>query len=286
MSSSLLLAWQMLVITCISSCSIAFASDSFTNIHNISCPFYLRGQQHNCQNFSYELFFHNNRTSLQFPVRDYLFVQESEHNRLFYVEAIDYEKSTIRISYPAEGNYSCISDISVYTFSYEGYYMIENYQRNSPIQEYNTPMTYVDCPSPVNSSTRYIPAPPCSSSSSMSSYVVIGKMDSSEVENDCKVRWVSWVSTSWPNINQTSFLDTQDSSMMFYGIELPFHYFYCLNCSVPRKSGTYCGRVQSEIGNMPCPSTIDYSCFYDDHVNFDCGLQIQQAKAGDCKCSS
>lgn len=173
------------------------------------------------------------------------------------MEAINYENSSIRIadSGLAEDNYLCSSNNPLYPFSRDWYYS----RSFSPIREFNKPITYIECTAPANSSARYRPAPPCSSSSSsVSSYVVIGHMFSSEVENNCKIRRTTWVSSSWPNINQTSFLDPQDIHKIVYGIELPFHYFYCLNCSGPATPFNYCLGVQRENYNFNCESTYNF----------------------------
>ncbi|XP_074341976.1 rust resistance kinase Lr10-like [Apium graveolens] len=269
-SSSLLVIVVACLISVSCSSSNTFASDSSSptsfscgKIYNISCPFYLRGQQHNCQNFSYELSCHNNRTLLQ--LKDYE----------FYVEALNYEMSSIRMvdSGLADGNNICSSNSSLHPFSNLMFTSLGSSPKPiiSPIQEFNTPITYIDCPAPVKSSARYIPAPPCSSSSSVSSYVVIGHMESSEVENNCKVQTATWVSCAWPNINQTSFLDTQESHDSFYGIELPFHYFYCLNCSIPGYFSEYCSAVQDENEIFSC----DFSpCDYILRISFYCGIGL------------
>ncbi|KAL1806168.1 hypothetical protein ACET3Z_029236 [Daucus carota] len=245
------------------SCSDSRADNSSVsscgNVHNISCPFYLKGHQHNCHNYSYELSCHNNRTVLQFPPSKYP-SYEAEGNYLFYVEAINYENSLVRIidSGLLEEDSLCSSNITLHPFSQRWYYLSRNVYREtfSPIREFNKPITFLDCPASVNSSARYIPAPPCSSL--RSSYVVIGHMDSSEVENNCKIRRTTWVSSSWPKINQTSFLDAQDVNKIIYGVELPFHYFYCLNCSVPSVPSSYCLGVRYENQYLSCLWPHDY----------------------------
>ncbi|XP_074342300.1 LEAF RUST 10 DISEASE-RESISTANCE LOCUS RECEPTOR-LIKE PROTEIN KINASE-like 2.7 [Apium graveolens] len=281
--SSSVIAIVALLISVSCSSSKTLASDisyvsSCGNIHNISCPFYLKGHHHNCPNFSYELSCHNNRTLLQFPHTN-MSSYEPEENHVFYVQSIDYRNSSVRMvdSGLVEDKYLCSPSIHLHPFSQRTYYLILNIYDYifSPIREFNKPITYIDCLNPVNTSARYIPVPPCSSSSSsssVSSYVVIGHMDSSEVENNCKIRRTTWVSSAWPSINQTSFVDTRDNHSILYGIELPFHYFYCLTCPAFRTS-SYCLGVEHEnyYGMCEAPPFDECDSIY--HITFKSGLR-------------
>ena len=208
-SSSSLLVIIVVFTSITSSCSKApspTSSSSCGEIDNISCPFYLKDQPRKCHGFSYELSCTQNRTIIKLLSDD------------FYVEAINYVKYTIRIidSGLARNNYSCSSTPlhAFYSYDYDDTF--------SPVRELNWPITYIDCPAPVtnSSSSKYIVTSPCLSSS-VYSYVVIGNMSISEVENNCTIRKAAWVSSGWPNINKTSFLGIQD---MVYGMELPFHF--------------------------------------------------------------
>lgn len=276
-SSSLLVIIVAWLISVSCSSSKTFASDSSSastfscgKIYNISCPFYLKGHPHDCSEFSYELSCHKNRTLLQF------------NNYEFYVEAINYENSSLRMvdSGLADENKFCSLSNSIHPFSSLVLTLFGSNPKPifSPIQEFNTPITYIDCAAPVNFSARYIPAPPCSSLSSVYSYVVIGHMHSSEVENNCKIQRATWVSSAWPNINQTSFFNIQESYDSFYGIELPFHYFYCLNCSAVLSGlphfplDKYCLGVWHENLNFNCDSD---HCDGIRHLSFYCGTKYE-----------
>lgn len=221
-----MMSWLLLIIIiALTSCCCKASSSSCGKIGNISCPFYLRGQQHKCRSFSYQLSCDNNRTIIEVA------------SDSFYVEAINYVNSSILLidSGLARNNYSC-SSIPLHPFFNKNRYV---YGTFSPIGELNRPVTYIDCTAPVgNSLTRYIPTPPCSSSLLVSSYVVIGYMNSSEVENNCTIRRTTWVSSQWPIINKTLFSDTDN---MVYGVELSFKYLSCLKCHAPRSH--YCRRV-------------------------------------------
>ncbi|XP_063938256.1 rust resistance kinase Lr10-like isoform X2 [Daucus carota subsp. sativus] len=209
---------------------------------NISCPFYLQGQQHKCRGSSYQLSCDENNRTMIALVSD-----------KFYVEEINYVNSSLRIidSGLARNNYSCDS-IPLHPFFNEDRYVRGSF---SPIAEMNRPVTYIDCPAPVgNSSTRYIPTRPCSSSR-VSSYVVVGYMNISEVENNCTIRKTTWVSSQWPNIDKTSFLEISDD--MAYGVELSFKYLSCLKCHDPRSH--YCRRVRrNESPYLFCTDSIWY----------------------------
>ncbi|XP_074365444.1 LEAF RUST 10 DISEASE-RESISTANCE LOCUS RECEPTOR-LIKE PROTEIN KINASE-like 2.3 isoform X1 [Apium graveolens] len=238
MYSSLLIITVVLASITSSCCKAAaassssFASSSCGNIDNISCPFYLKDHAHKCHGLSYELSCRQNRTTIKL------------HSDDFYVEAINYVNSSVRIidSGLARNNYSCSSTPLHAFYSYDDHF--------SPIMELNRPITYIDCPAPLtkSSSTRYIPTSPCSSSS-VYSYVVIGKMKISEVENNCLVRKTTWVSSAWPDINKTSFLGIKD---VVYGIELPFKYFSCLGCHATQSQ--YCQSIISENRHTHCKS--------------------------------
>ena len=236
MSSSLLLVITVVLASITSSCCKAHSptSSSCGNIDNISCPFYLKDQPLKCHGFSYKLSCTQNHTIIKLLSDD------------FYVEAINYVNSTVRVidSGLARNNYSCSSTPLHVFYSYDD---------TISVGELNRPITYIDCPAPTNSSSsKYIAASPCSSSS-VYSYVVIGNMSISEVENNCTIRKAAWVSSGWPNINKTSFLGIQD---MVYGMELPFHYFSCLDCHDTESD--YCIGVARENYHHDCKDGGNY----------------------------
>ncbi|XP_017253662.1 rust resistance kinase Lr10 isoform X2 [Daucus carota subsp. sativus] len=233
MSSSLLLVITVVLASITSSCCKADSPtfSSCGNIDNISCPFYLKDQPFKCPDFSYELSCRQNLTIIK------LFSDD------FYVEAINYVNSTIRIidAGLARNNYSCSSTPLHRFYSFDGFF--------TPIMELNRPITYIDCPAPVTNpySTRYFLTPPCSLS--IYSYIVIGYMNISEMENNCTIRKAAWVSSGWPNINKTSFLGPRD---MVYGMEFRFQYFSCLKCLGTQSQ--YCRSVVTENQINKCQS--------------------------------
>ncbi|KAL1809026.1 hypothetical protein ACET3Z_026016 [Daucus carota] len=189
------------------------------------------GHPHNCHKLSYALFCENNRTFLTLP--------EAE----FYVEAINYANSSIRIT---DSDIATCSSFPLIPYSHD-YDTMRDF--SSPLGEYNTALTFIACSTPVINSSisrRYKRTSLCSSSS-VSSYVVVGYMDYSEVENNCTIRKTSWVSSAWPGINKTSFMDIH---YFTYGIELPFRYFACLECHAPESP--YCLSVRNENSQLYC----------------------------------
>ncbi|KAL8119701.1 hypothetical protein AgCh_016982 [Apium graveolens] len=246
MSSWLLSVFIVALTTLSNSCCQASSCGS---IGNITRPFYLKDQPHNWHGFRFQLSCHKNRTTLRFPTSQF---------PMFYVEAINYDKQTVRLidSGIATNNYSCSSaPLHPFFNKTKYFYLMPSFPA---IREFNQPITYIDCPAPVSKSSlthRYKPITPCSSS--LSSYVVIGDMDSSEVENNCTIQKATWVSSAWPNINRKSFLDIQD---MVYGVDLPFRYFSCLKCH--NGLSVYCSDVKTENPDLGCPDGIRYPVWF------------------------
>ncbi|WOH09094.1 hypothetical protein DCAR_0728549 [Daucus carota subsp. sativus] len=226
---SLCLRIVIIALLSVASCSLKVHKSNISsscNMNlNISCPFYLEDHPQNCRNFSYPLSCHNNRTSLPLLSTE------------FYVEAINYANSSVRIT---DSDIATCSSFTLIPYRYDSdkYFYVKDIF--SPLGEYNTPLTFIACSTPVINSSiskRYKRTSVCSSSS-VTSYVVVGYMDYSEVENNCTIRKTSWVSSAWPGINKTSFMDIHDFT---YGIELPFRYFACLECYAPRSP--YCRSI-------------------------------------------
>lgn len=232
-------SWLLVIIVALTTLSNnCCQASSCGSIGNISRPFYLKDQPHKWHGFKYELSCQKNRTILHFPTTQF---------PKFYVEAINYVNSTVRLidSGIVSNNYSCSSAPLHPFFNKTKFsYLMPTFPA---IREFNEPITYIDCPAPVTKSFthRYKPTTPCSSS--VFSYVIIGDMDSSEVENNCTIQKTTWVSSSWPYIKRKSFLDIHD---MVYGVELPFKYFSCLKCH--NDLFTYCSDVKSENPDLRC----------------------------------
>nr|XP_017215195.1 PREDICTED: rust resistance kinase Lr10-like [Daucus carota subsp. sativus] len=201
--------------------------------YNISCPSYLQGHPQNCPKLSFALFCENNRT----------FLTLADADAEFSVEAINYANSSIRIT---RSDFATCSSFPLIPYSHD-YDTMRDF--SSPLGEYNTALTFIACSTPVINSSisrRYKRTSVCSSSS-VTSYVVIGYMDYSEVENNCTIQKTSWVSSAWPGINKTSFMDIHDFT---YGIELPFRYLACLKCPAPQSP--YCLSVRNENYQFDC----------------------------------
>lgn len=194
----------------------------------ITCPFRLKGDNRKCGEFRYELSCHNNSTLLlEFKTLDNIHFS-------YYVEDIDYHNRTIRVVGRGLNKYkqSCSSDLSLHSLPLISYKYIM-----TKVREVNTPITFIDCSAPANS-TRYIrAAASCSLSSSIRndsySYIVIGDLDWSEVEESCSlIMETIWISSrSLPSMAVTSFQDIIDHAN---GFEIPWPYLSCLNCEADR----------------------------------------------------
>lgn len=211
-------------------CSKADSPSSCGNIKNISCPFTLKGDYQKCHGFPFiqELSCDiNNRTVLD------LFPDE----RFYYVESINYDDNhlTMRIVDPGlqKNNYSSLPFFSIlendigYSDSYDF------------TVELNQPITIIECPSRPENSTRYINITSPSSSYSSSvlgkyyvysyAYMVVGELSMWELEDNCRISKVAWVSLQSLNRNVLSNYSGIHDAMV-NGFDLPWSYFYCLKC--------------------------------------------------------
>ncbi|XP_017223160.1 rust resistance kinase Lr10 isoform X2 [Daucus carota subsp. sativus] len=198
------------------------SSSSCGNIQNISCPFTLKGDDQQCDSsfFTLELSCLKNRTIL------YLL-----EDKIFYVKSIDYDNLLVRIVDPGlENNNSSIKEDDFLALD-QGY----------KLRKVNQPITMMECPSPVIS-TRYIniTSPNSSFSSSVLgkyyvysyAYIVVGYVDITEMEDNCRISKVAWVSRHSPfsKVSKvfSNFSEIHDA--LVYGYDIPWSYFYCLKC--------------------------------------------------------
>ncbi|KAL1834738.1 hypothetical protein ACET3Z_004389 [Daucus carota] len=208
----------------LSSSGCKAVSSSCGNIQNISCPFTLKGDDQQCDSsfFTLELSCLNNRTIL------YLL-----EDKIFYVKSIDYDNLLVRIVDPGfENNNSSIKEDDFLALE-------QGYDPN--LRKVNQPITMMECPSPVIS-TRYIniTSPNSSFSSSVLgkyyvysyAYIVVGYVDITEMEDNCRISKVAWVSRHSPFSKLSkvfsNFSEIHDA--LVYGYDIPWSYFYCLKC--------------------------------------------------------
>lgn len=231
----------ILLVLCFLSCKAYSAPLSCGNVRNIRCPFQLKGDDQNCNGHSYELSCENNRTILQL----------SPDNMQYFVQDINYDKFSVSIVDPGlqKDNYS---SLPLYSMQEE-----PSIGGNIVLEYLNQPVTFINCQTPAVSS-QYINITSISSSSSYKyAYVVTGKMVLSQVEGDCQVTKMAWVSTEWPilkNIDTSdlmaSYLTTNFSELhdgMAYGFKIDWSRIFCQRCNLSAYS--FC--------HAP-----DYTCFY------------------------
>nr|XP_011458157.1 PREDICTED: probable receptor-like protein kinase At5g39020 [Fragaria vesca subsp. vesca] len=175
------------------------------DIHDISYPYRLQQDPEHCGVYTLEC--DHNITVLR------LFSQE------YYVKAIDYDNSTIRVVDPGLDKNNCsslprfplgasnFSDLATYD-TYDSYWQL-GYTVESVI--------FLKCENPVNSS-RYVSTAPCINSE-MYGYAVPGSISAEDVENGCTVYWMG-LTTGMPSEEDrnVSYQDIHDQ--MVYGFEL------------------------------------------------------------------
>ncbi|CAN6562257.1 unnamed protein product [Malus baccata var. baccata] len=174
------------------------APSSCGHIRNISYPFRLKGDPRRCGDSRYTLSCENNKTILNIRLSgDY------------YVQAINYHNQTIRVVDPGLDKSNC-SSLPLHSLALSsGYNYPDNvyYQIPDPIctEIVTTYLTFLKCPSPMNS-PLYVDAAPCfpvestsTSSSSMSSsqpksygYVKIGGLGVGEMKDGCSIERMTY----------------------------------------------------------------------------------------------
>ncbi|KAK1375380.1 hypothetical protein POM88_031573 [Heracleum sosnowskyi] len=108
----------------------------------------------------------------------------------------------------------------------------------------------IECPSPVKSS-RYInitsPNSYTFSASVMGknyvysyAYIVAGRLDMRDIEDNCRISKVTLVSTGFFCNDTFSYNMSEIHDALVYGFELPWNYFYCLNCEPELTGRGFC----------------------------------------------
>ncbi|CAK9172987.1 unnamed protein product [Ilex paraguariensis] len=191
------------------------------NIHNISYPFRLKDDPKNCGNPKYELACENNATVL--------YLGDHKHKRKYLVQSINYPNLTIRLvdsAVPKKDNCFFLPQYSLteYNFIYKDPYSTFNQFD----QQKNKPVTFLNCPYPVDS-PPYLEIGQCingvyttnssfSSSSRIHSYVIVSGLMAAEVRERCSIELMVMTSWAFKDNNNISFSDIYDA--MEYGFEL------------------------------------------------------------------
>ncbi|CAB4268966.1 unnamed protein product [Prunus armeniaca] len=184
-------------------------TSSCGNIHNISYPFRLKHDPKHCGNVMYTLSCENNIT----------LVVDLPPSGKYYVQAINYHNQTIRLVDPGLQNNNCSS-------------MPQNFPPflRDPYSAYNmsgyllsTPVFYIKCSNPVNSS-MYVDTAPCLHINASLvqqktySYVKVGSMEVGDLNEGCSAEWVTLALFNYSKGYSTSYESIH--SALMYGFEL------------------------------------------------------------------
>ncbi|XP_050136407.1 LEAF RUST 10 DISEASE-RESISTANCE LOCUS RECEPTOR-LIKE PROTEIN KINASE-like 2.1 isoform X4 [Malus sylvestris] len=193
--------------SCTSSCG---------HIHNISYPFRLNHDPKHCGNVMYTLSCESNITVLDIP-----------SSGKYYVQAINYDKKTIRLlDFGLQSN-NCSSmpqkNISPNTNLYGSW----------P----STPIYYLMCSNPLNPSL-YVDTAPCLNNTSSSSsqpktysYVKVGAMIGWELDEGCSVEWMTLGHFDYSvDIDYSNVSYKEIHNALVYGFELDFRTFGTRRC--------------------------------------------------------
>ncbi|XP_016649702.1 PREDICTED: LEAF RUST 10 DISEASE-RESISTANCE LOCUS RECEPTOR-LIKE PROTEIN KINASE-like 2.1 [Prunus mume] len=181
-------------------------TSSCGNIHNISYPFRLKHDPKHCGNVKYTLSCENNITLVDTP-----------HLGKYYVQAINYHNQTIRVVDPGLQKNNCSSMPQNFPPSLTSnfpYYVLERL---------STPVFYIQCSNPVNSSL-YVDTAPCLNINASSlirqktySYVKVGVMEAGDLYEGCSAEWVALALSNYSDYN-TSYESIY--SALMYGFDL------------------------------------------------------------------
>ncbi|CAL8119343.1 unnamed protein product [Prunus armeniaca] len=199
----------------------SYASDDGTNftsscgnIHNIGYPFGLKHDPNHCGNSYFSLSCEKNITLLNLPSGEY------------YVQAINYHNRTIRLLDPGLQKDNC-SSIPRYPLALMNRYRI--IYTDDHYGDYilsSTPVTFLKCANPVNSSI-YVDTAPCISTTSLSSqpktygYFMIGWTNASDFAIGCSVEWTTAMLDSYNNLHQNASCEYIHNALL-YGFDLGY----------------------------------------------------------------
>ncbi|KAL1531987.1 LEAF RUST 10 DISEASE-RESISTANCE LOCUS RECEPTOR-LIKE PROTEIN KINASE-like 2.3 isoform X1 [Salvia divinorum] len=186
---------------------------------NISDPFRLAGDPKNCGDRSFELRCESNVTSISL----------NSHN--YYVKAINYHNSTIRVADAS------IVDEDICSFpvvSSDAFSLIFDNPNPIPyrIPTAPNPINFVSCPNPLKNSSLFTDvASHCASSRSSMlprhAYIKVGHLNASEVPHLCRLDLI--VMTSWPEFKDLGNVSLSEiHQSLLYGFELVF----CPSCKI------------------------------------------------------
>ncbi|RVW90576.1 Rust resistance kinase Lr10 [Vitis vinifera] len=227
MSMKLLFSnFTALVLLLLSATSEACHS-SCGKLGNITYPFRLKGDPHSCGEVNYELDCENNHTILHL------------YSGKYHVEEVNYDNFTMRVVDVGLQKDNC-SSLPLQSL------MHGNFSHGDPykLSASNSAVNFLECAAPVKPAP-YMDTALCSKNSSSNlslsqthSYVVVGDIRASDVEDSCSIGMVVWVSNSHLKINNRSFSGIHNG--LLYGTELLWPRV-CYLDDVPGKERVSCG---------------------------------------------
>ncbi|XP_057798673.1 probable receptor-like protein kinase At5g20050 [Salvia miltiorrhiza] len=186
-------------------------------IRHISSPFRLKGDPKKCGDGRFELACENNVTSI------------SLNSHKYYVKAINYDNSTIRLADASINNDDLCSfptlSIDAYNFTYENPHRIPNYEIPSyssyPYDDKPLPINFISCPNPLTNSSLFTDITThCASNSSNPryAYIKVGHMKFSKLPHLCELEVIVMTSWHFKDLNNISLSEIHHS--LLYGFEL------------------------------------------------------------------
>ncbi|XP_047969381.1 rust resistance kinase Lr10-like isoform X2 [Salvia hispanica] len=213
--SYLLIVLVIVVLNLFVCCDAKCSPSACGVLSNISSPFRLKGDPKNCGDRRFELRCENNVTSISL----------NHHN--YYVKAINYQNSTIRLvdasivkndmcSFPIVSSYS-------FTFLYDNPNPIP-YR----IPTTQNPINFISCSHQLNNSSFFSDVTThCASfrRPNTYAYIKVGHLNASQLPHMCKLDLI--VLTSWPEFKDFDNVSLSEiHQSLLYGFELVF----CLEC--------------------------------------------------------
>lgn len=250
----ILLLW-LYPLPCLTQTNHQCLVSSCGDIRNITYPFRLQGEPENCGDPNYELSCENNQTILNLDSGKY------------FVEAINYNNSTIRITDSGVNKHNC-SSIPLYTLTNESFttekpYTLLNNNKNNLVT-----VAFISCAASVTSPI-YMDTSSCMKGSSNSSnYAVFGDMKISELEDSCSILVMVMISNlNKGDNNNVSYVKVHQQ--LVYGLELSWSEIFCKECQgrgscklnnknevIGCSRGRPCSR--NDISSFKCKNSISF----------------------------
>ncbi|CAL5206569.1 unnamed protein product [Lathyrus oleraceus] len=259
------MSWKMLVnltviilllwlypLPCLTQTNHQCLVSSCGDIRNITYPFRLKGEPENCGDPNYELSCENNQTILNLDSGKY------------FVEAINYNNSTIRITDAGVNKQNC-SSIPLYTLTNESFttekpYTLLNNNKNL------VTLAFISCAASVTSPI-YMDTSSCMKGwSNSSNYAVFGDLKISELEDSCSILVMVMVSNlNKGDNNNVSYVKIHQQ--LVYGLELSWSEIFCKEC----QGRGYC-KLNNKNEVIGC--SRGRPCSRDDISSFKCALKV------------